>query len=294
MRNKTVVISGVTGMLGSMVYKVLKDKYTLILLYKNKKKLELLNVKYGGISNHTCVQFNIDGLLGNINNNDVNDKFSSIKQKLLSLGKIDAFVNCAGIITPDANIDFNRSLLVNSIFPKILSSIYREKLIHITTDCIFDGNEGRYDEASFPSPTDYYGITKLLGEVSDLSLVLRTSIIGPELSGSRSLFEWICSRDTPAKGYTNHYWNGLTTKELSKTFIKIIDNPNKYPKQGLFHIYSTDISKHDLLVLIKNKMNLAVEIRRKKVNKVDRTLRSVYPFCGDLNIPSIYDMINDL
>jgi dTDP-4-dehydrorhamnose reductase len=52
-------------------------------------------------------------------------------------------------------------------------------LIHVSTDYVFDGIMGNYDEASVPKPINYYGLSKLLGDshatTYDNSLVVRTS-----------------------------------------------------------------------------------------------------------------------
>jgi dTDP-4-dehydrorhamnose reductase len=69
------------------------------------------------------------------------------------------------------------------------------RLIHISTDCVFDGAKGSYQEDEPTNATDLYGRTKALGEVTGPGcLTLRTSIIGRELSGASGLVEWFLSR----------------------------------------------------------------------------------------------------
>ncbi|RMG42959.1 MAG: dTDP-4-dehydrorhamnose reductase [Acidobacteria bacterium] len=62
----------------------------------------------------------------------------------------------------------------------------RCKVVHISTDYVFDGNARReYDEADPPNPINVYGVTKLRGEMAVLerlpdALVVRTSFVfGP-------------------------------------------------------------------------------------------------------------------
>ena len=52
---KKIAIFAPTGMLGSMVYKVLKDKYELILVYRDEDKLKILNDAYGDVNKHRKV-----------------------------------------------------------------------------------------------------------------------------------------------------------------------------------------------------------------------------------------------
>lgn len=52
---KKVLILGVTGMLGSAVFGVLKDKYELTLSLRDKNKINLLEKKYGDVRNFKIV-----------------------------------------------------------------------------------------------------------------------------------------------------------------------------------------------------------------------------------------------
>ena len=58
-----------------------------------------------------------------------------------------------------------------------LSEKLNFKLIHFSTDCVFDGKIGLYKETDIPLPQDFYGLSKLLGELkSKKNLTIRTSI----------------------------------------------------------------------------------------------------------------------
>ena len=94
----------------------------------------------------------------------------------------------------------------------MLSKVCKElnvKMIHITTDCVFSGKVGNYDENDRHDCDDIYGKTKLDGEPKN-SCVIRTSIIG-ESKNERGLLEW--AKNTASQritGYTNHWWKGVT------------------------------------------------------------------------------------
>ncbi len=47
---------------------------------------------------------------------------------------------------------------------------FKAKLIHISTDYIFDGQAGPYDESAAPNPINYYGVTKWEAEKAVQSL----------------------------------------------------------------------------------------------------------------------------
>ena len=78
---------------------------------------------------------------------------------------------------------------INSLLPHKLNRLCKlqnVRLIHISTDCVFDGERGMYLESDWPNARDLYGRTKLLGEVvSDNSITLRTSIIGHEIDQAK-------------------------------------------------------------------------------------------------------------
>ena len=60
-----------------------------------------------------------------------------------------------------------------------ISNMINSKIMHFSTDCVFDGKKGNYNEDYLPNANDIYGMSKALGELNyNNSLTLRTSIIG--------------------------------------------------------------------------------------------------------------------
>jgi dTDP-4-dehydrorhamnose reductase len=209
-------------------------------------------------------------------------------------------INCIGAIKPAFKGNLTTPIYTNAIFPRQLADVCEKmgrSLIHITTDCVFDGKEGPYDENSKHNADDEYGKSKSLGEPSNC-LVIRTSIIGPEAGGNRkSLVEWVRSQNgNKINGFTNHLWNGLTTKELSKCISDIIDC-NLY-RRGTYHLHSTDISKNDLVTAIAINYKLDMTITPVQApQSCDRRLRSVKELQTILNPldmdEQLREMVND-
>ncbi len=90
------------------------------------------------------------------------------------------------------------AILINSYLPHYLDELsakYGYKFVHVSTDCVFNGEIGDYDEESIPDETSMYGRTKALGEVvNDRSVTLRTSIVGPDINENGIVFSsglWI-------------------------------------------------------------------------------------------------------
>ena len=96
----------------------------------------------------------------------------------------DALINCAAVTDVDGCED-KRELAekINSHGAEIIADIcskYRVKLVHISTDYVFDGTKGLpYIEEDAPNPISFYGKTKLWGEEQVLakapsSLIIRS------------------------------------------------------------------------------------------------------------------------
>ncbi len=294
---KKVVIIAPTGMLGSMLYKELKETYTLVLVYRDEEKLRLLERTYGEALGHEKIQFDArdayQDFIEGFTQDSVGPRTKALFEKI---GTVDAVINAAGVIKPHSLKDPALTLFVNGAFPHVLSQQYGLKLIQITTDCVFCGTSGApYDEHSAKSPNDLYGISKMLGEPKEKSLVLRTSIIGPEIGEGSSLIAWFKKQDGQTiKGFTTHFWNGITTKEFAKICDKIISHRDEYPKNGLFHIFGNDVSKFSMVQAFKKKYNINVTIEPAEPPVVDRRLRTAHDLNKKLMSPTFEERIEGL
>lgn len=184
-------------------------------------------------------------------------------------------VNCIGIIKQQKGGE--NEFLCNSIntdFPHSLEQlcqIFTCKLIHISTDCVFDGLSGNYREIDTPSAIDVYGMSKLKGEVSKQSLTLRTSFIGHELWGSHlSLLEWFLSQNNSVKGFCRAYFSGTTTLELSNIILDIIIPQKIF--SGLMHVGGYKIDKYTLLKIIAQYYDKHIKIVKDECFTIDRSL----------------------
>lgn len=281
-------------MLGSAVYDVLKEKYNLVLTFRDLREKELLEAKYGGTENHQAEAFDLKFVYQDYleKKGDPGEYFNSFLEKI---GDVDFVINAIGITIPFSLKDPALTFFINSAFPFILSNLFGSRLIHITTDCAYNGQEGApYDESSPKTPYDIYGFSKALGEPTNC-LTLRTSIIGRELHGFTGLLEWFLQQKTQKlKGFTNHFWNGITTREFGKVCDKIMQNRERYPVSGIFHIFSNTVSKYDMLVKFEEKYNLGCDIEADDGPKLDRTLSTIHPVCSQLEIPCFDEMLKEL
>jgi dTDP-4-dehydrorhamnose reductase len=186
-----------------------------------------------------------------------------------------AVVNAVGVVKqrPDAG-DAISSISINALFPHRLAQLcgrYSARLVHVSTDCVFSGDRGRYREDDAPDARDLYGRSKLLGELHEAHcLTLRTSIIGRELSRKSGLLEWFLAQTGPVRGYRRAIFSGLTTTEMARVIERVLTR--HAGMSGLYHVSSEPIAKYDLLNLVKRAFGLRTEIVPDDGVRIDRSL----------------------
>lgn len=187
---------------------------------------------------------------------DVRDEFAI--QYAIKYIRPDVVINAVGIVKQrKCNREPTTSIQVNALFPQKLATICRKsgiRVVQISTDCAFSGRKGNYTETDEPDPVDLYGRTKLLGELhAPGTLTLRTSAVGWQLDGFYGLLSWFYSqRGKKIAGYQKAVFSGLSTTALSTLIGDIIESKSEL--QGLYHVASVPISKHDLLIQLRDEL----------------------------------------
>ncbi len=218
-------------------------------------------------------QFNIFNKKNSFYNIDVT-RCSTLKKIIFDFNPI-VVINAIGITKQ--KITKNKfAYQINSKFPQKLLNLCVNKnikLIHLSTDCVFSGEKGFYNETDTPDPDDHYGKSKFEGEIiNDPNIItLRKSTIGPELKDKHGLYEWFVSEKGDIEGYKNAKFTGITTIELAKTIEKIIKHHTEL--NGLWHVAGPEIDKFTLLNKIKNILKKQdINILLNESFKCDRTL----------------------
>ncbi len=184
-------------------------------------------------------------------------------------------INCVGVIKQRDEADDPLVVLpINSVFPHRLWRMCRmagAKLVHISTDCVFDGARGRYSEGDAPNATDLYGISKHMGEVMGPGAVtLRTSIIGHELRGAHGLIEWFLGQRGTVRGFTKAVFSGLPTVELARVIRDhVVARPGL---EGLYNVAAAPISKFELLSMVADVYGKDIGITPDDGYRIDRSL----------------------
>ncbi len=253
---KKILVIGIKGMAGHVIFKKLEKsgKYDVYGLARNIEQSE--NV------------FNLD-----VNRTDE-------LRTIIIEHNFDVIINAIGILNKDAEDHPEKAVWFNSYFPHYLEHITKEtttKVIHISTDCVFNGKKGGYTENDVKDGVGFYAQSKALGEIeNDKDLTIRTSIIGPELNKNGiGLFHWFMSvpKNSVVGGYTGAFWSGLTTIELANVIMHILE----HNISGLIQIAPQEkIDKYSLLKLFNEIFrNNLITVNPNDDYKVDKSLISI-------------------
>ena len=197
-------------------------------------------------------------------------------KKTIDEGNFDAVINSIGLLNQFAEQNKAMAVLLNGYLPHYLTEITkyaRTKVIHMSTDCVFAGNDGPYYEDTLPNGATFYDRSKAMGEINtEKDLTFRNSIVGPDIKASGiGLFNWFMKQEGEVGGYTGAIWTGVTTYTLAKAMEQAL----KENLTGLYNLVNNEsINKYDLLGLF-NKYFRAGEVKINPNDKLqlDKSLR---------------------
>lgn len=210
----------------------------------------------------------------------------------------DAVVNAVGIVKQRREAkDAIDSIMVNALFPHRLAELcvrHGSRMVHLSTDCVFSGNQGCYADDALHDARDLYGRSKSMGEVEGPGvLTLRTSIIGLELARKTSLVEWFLAQSGEIRGFTRAIYSGFTTLEMARIVEMLLTRSEA--ASGIYNVSSDSIDKHTLLQLLNLRLGCPISIRSDDSFECDRSLdstrfRSVFGY----QPPSWSQMLDEL
>ena len=164
-------------------------------------------------------------------------------------------INAAGRIPAKAGRNAAEMIYINAELPRALAGWAAEdgfRVVHVSTDCVFDGSRGQYRVSERCDADDDYGRSKALGELRDgRNITLRTSIVGPELGDDgQGLLAWYL-RQNEAEGWTSALWSGVTTVELARLIAALVTGQVVTPTSLWQFSAPRAISKWELLHLVE-------------------------------------------
>lgn len=219
-------------------------------------------------------------------------------RRLFAEVRPDVVINCIGVVKQLAGAEAPAvAIPINALLPHRLAKLSQAcgaRLIHISTDCVFSGTRGGYDEDDVPDADDLYGRSKLMGEVDyDNAITLRTSIIGHELDTSHALLGWFLAQGGTVSGFSNAVFSALPTVELARVIQQFV-LPNA-GLHGTYHVAGPAISKHDLLHVVARAYGRSTPIVAEPLPVLDRSLNGArFKAATGYESPAWDEMVADM
>lgn len=139
-------------------------------------------------------------------------------------------------------------------------------IIHISTDYVFDGKNGPYDELARPNPLSYYGRTKLASEnvlrTSGVRhTILRTMVLyGAGFSVKLNFALWLLknlSEEKPVKVIDDQIGNPTLADDVAYAVVKVME----LERAGLYHVAGPDLmSRYEFALAFAKAFNFNIRL----------------------------------
>jgi dTDP-4-dehydrorhamnose reductase len=228
-----------------------------------------------------------------------------LRALLARRGPFDFVVNCIAVlqsaIDEDNPADVDLAERVNGDFAQqvaVASFEHGARVIHFSTDGVFDPHAGRCVESTPPAPPNIYGRTKLQGEMTARHVVnVRCSLLGPALGRGlettlqrRGLLEWLLGRPPGDRvpGFTDQLWVGCTTWQATELCRRLIvdDHFETAAREGSIHHFCpcAPVSKFELLRRLAALLRPDIEVcptesGRPVIRQLDTENRALHEGC---------------
>ncbi|MFB6271278.1 MAG: dTDP-4-dehydrorhamnose reductase [Salinibacter sp.] len=161
-------------------------------------------------------------------------------------------INCAAMSdVAECDEHRNEAWAVNARAVKTLAKQCRStgaRLVQLSTDFVFNGKRGPYDEDARPDPVNYYGRTKLAGENavreagrSNWAIVRTVLLYGTGQNLGRSnIVLWMIdqlSQDEPLHIVNDQYRTPTHVDDLAAGIEQVVDRE----KTGIYHISGREL-----------------------------------------------------
>jgi dTDP-4-dehydrorhamnose reductase len=177
----------------------------------------------------------------------------------------DWVLNCAALANVDlCESDEDLAFRLNVDLPRLLAESCQKagvRFLHVSTDSVFDGQRGGYEEDDPAAPLNVYARTKVEGEraVFDKmldALVVRTNFVGYSADGKTGLAQWIIRELKEGKqisGFTDVIFAPLLANDLASIMFAMMDAN----LTGLYHLNGrTQLSKYDFALKLARELEL--------------------------------------
>lgn len=167
----------------------------------------------------------------------------------------DIIYNCAAFTDVDGcEINRESAFELNVGLVEELASAHSGRIVHFSSDYVFNGNNGPYSEDDKTDPLGYYGLTKLESEKVILKsgsdhLIVRTNVLfGVGIHVKLNFIMWLIKtlgREVTIKIVTDQYNNPIHADNLAEAAIEAEEAGIK----GILHIAGGSyLSRYEIAV----------------------------------------------
>jgi len=284
-----VLVTGGTGLLGYWITKILISRGFTVYATYHEKVPPQIDVKW--------VRLDLEDL----------DSIASF----ISEVKPDIVIHTAAYTDVDGcEVNREKAYRVNYLATKALAKLSKnaELFIYISTDYVFDGVRGMYRERDVPAPINYYGLTKLLGEVAVESIINNGCIVrvsglyGYSPTGKRNFgiiaLEKLMKRE-PVEAFVNQWLSPTYVRFLAERLVKIVEEKIT----GILHVAGERLSRYEFATELASVLGVERDlIKPKHIEEVkliaprprDSSLDTTKAKELGLALPSLKDCLEDM
>ena len=269
------LVTGSAGLIGRQVVKDLSETHEVFSCY-NKSKPEHGNIIKMDLLNHEMIS------------NVMSEKKPDV---VIHLGAMTAVDLC------DTQQD--NALKINSQATEILAkecSKINSFMVYVSTDYVFDGNTGMYEENDTTNPLGFYGKSKLLGEKSIQNFssnwcIARTSTPFGLHPTKKSFPIWVIENLQKQKQIdvlTDQFTSPTYVPSLSRMLIEISERH----LTGIIHVAgASKISRYEMASLVSDKLGLDGKLLR-EISINDIKWEAQRPKDSSLNVSKAISTLN--
>ena len=269
------LVTGSAGLVGHQVVKDLSETHEVFSCY-NKSKPEYGNAVKMDLLNHEMIS------------NVMSEKNPDIVIHLAAMTAVDL-----------CETDQDNAFKINSQATEILakeSSKINAFIVYVSTDYVFDGNTGMYEENDTTNPLGFYGKSKLLGEKSIQNFssnwcIARTSTPFGLHPTKKSFPIWVIENLQKQKQIdvlTDQFTSPTYVPSLSRMLIEISERH----LTGIIHVAgASKISRYEMASLVSDKLGLDGKLLR-EISINDIKWEAQRPKDSSLNVSKAISILN--
>lgn len=276
-----VLVTGANGFLGNyLLSELLKEKHEVIATGKGDCRIK---------RNEAFVYEGMDFTNAHLVKN------------VFSIYKPEVVVHAGAMSKPD-ECEANRELAFNVNTQGTMHLLEAAKSINsffifISTDFVFDGVDGMYNENDIPDPVNYYGQTKLLAEekvkeyAGAWSIIRTILVYGRPQTGRENLLTLVKKKNANGEAF-KVFMDQLRTptyvEDLAKAIVSVIENK----ATGIFHISGIDqLSPYAMVIKMAHLLSLNKELIL-PITKYDLKEKAIRPPYTGFDISKAKALLN--